>query len=42
MKKIITVLSVALITLALSSCATSGAYTQSGHKACAAYGNPWF
>ena len=41
MKKIITVLAVALITLALGSCATSGAYTQSGHnKACGAYGNP--
>lgn len=40
MKKIITVLAVAFIALALSSCATSRAYSQNGHKACAAYGNP--
>ncbi len=40
MKKIIAVLAVALMTLAVTSCATSGAYTSSGHGVCGAYGNP--
>lgn len=40
MKKIITVLAVALMTLAVTSCATSGAYSQGGHGLCGAYGNP--